>query len=297
MAKRRRKKSNKLFPALIAVICFALVAFFQNNGVLPGTVNPNVDGNVYLHIIDVGQGSSTLIQQGNTGILIDAGELDFADKVSDYINACGIDELKYVVASHPHSDHIGGLPRVLENYKVGEVLMPEIDEEYLPTTKVYERLLDTIIARNITASYCEVGDVYTLGDIRMEILGPVAQTEDLNNMSSICKLSVGETDIMVLGDAETYELERVYRYGGDFESEILVMGHHGSRTSLYKYFLEAVDPIEALISCGRDNYYGHPHDETIEYLMKNNIEYWRTDYSGNIVYLITSDGFERLENR
>ncbi len=297
MAKRRRRKTNKILPALIGIIFFAFVAFLQSQGALPETVNPNVDGKVYLHIINVGQGSSTLIQQGNTGILIDAGERDYAGKVSEYINACGIDELKYVVASHPHSDHIGGLPRVLEDYNVGEILMPEIYEEYLPTTSVYERLLDTIIAENVTASYCDVGDVYTLGDIRMEILGPVAQTDDLNNMSAICRLSVGETDIMVLGDAETFELEKVYKHGGNFESEILVMGHHGSRTSLYKYFLEEVDPIEALISCGADNSYGHPHKETINYLTKNNIEYWRTDQSGDIVYLIDSNGFERLNNR
>lgn len=295
MAKRRQKKSNKITYSLIIAVFLAIVAFLQGQGILPKTVNPNVDERVYLHIIDVGQGSSTLIQQGNTGILIDAGELDYGSTVSSYINACGIDELKYVVASHPHSDHIGGLPRVLEDFKVGEVLTPEIAEENIPTTRVYERFLDAIAEQNVSASYCEVGDVYTLGDIKMEILGPVVQTDDLNNMSAICRISVGETDIMVLGDAETQELAPVYNYGGNFESEIIILGHHGSRTSLHKGFLEAVDPLEAIISCGRNNSYGHPHVETIDYLTDNNIEYWRTDYSGDIVYAIYSDGFERLE--
>ncbi len=296
MAKRRRKKSNKLIYTVVVAIFLAVVAFLQGQGVLPKTVNPNVDGKVYLHIIDVGQGSSTLIQQGNVGILIDAGEADYGSAVSSYINACGIDELKYVVASHPHSDHIGGLPYVLENYRVGEVLTPEIDEENLPTTRVYERLLDTIAEQGITASYCDVGDVYTLGDIRMEILGPVVQNDDLNNMSAICKISVGSTDIMVLGDAEMQELAPVYGNSDNLESEILIMGHHGSRTSLHKNFLEAVDPLEAVISCGKNNSYGHPHKETINYLMKNNIEYWRTDYSGDLVYLIDANGFERIES-
>ena len=296
MAKRRRKKSNKLIYTVVIAIFLAVVAFLQGQGVLPKTVNPNVDGKVYLHIIDVGQGSSTLIQQGNVGILIDAGEADYGSAVSSYINACGIDELKYVVASHPHSDHIGGLPYVLENYRVGEVLTPEIDEENLPTTRVYERLLDTIAEQCITASYCDVGDVYTLGDIRMEILGPVIQNDDLNNMSAICKISVGSTDIMVLGDAEMQELDTVYENGRNLESEILIMGHHGSRTSLHKNFLETVDPLEAIISCGKNNSYGHPHKETINYLMKNNIEYWRTDYSGDLVYLIDENGFERKES-
>lgn len=295
MAKRKQKKLNKIVTALIAVVFFAVIAFFQGIGILPKTVNPYVDGKVYLHIIDVGQGSSTLIQQGNAGILIDAGERDYGSTVYGYINACGIDQLKYVVASHPHSDHIGGLPYVLEGVKVGEILMPEILEKNLPTSRIYEQLLDTVYEREITASYCEVGDVYTLGDIKMEIMGPSEQNDDLNNMSAICKLSVGKTDIMVLGDAEEEELRSVYNNGGNFESELLIMGHHGSRTSLYKKFLAEVDPLEAVISCGKGNSYGHPHKETINYLMKNNIDYWRTDYSGDIVYLIDSDGFERLD--
>lgn len=286
---------NKFVSGVIAAIFLAIVALLQGKGVLPKIVNPYVDDEVYLHIIDVGQGSSTLIQQGNEGILIDAGESDYGKVVSDYINACGIDSLKYVVASHPHSDHIGGLPEVLRNHEAGEVLMPEIDEENLPTTKVYERFLDTIADRGFSASYCEVGDVYAMGDVTMEILGPVEQIDDLNNMSAICKLSVGDTDVIVLGDAETKELRTVYKYGGDFESEIIIMGHHGSRTSLYYNFLYEVDPLEAVISCGKENSYGHPHKETIEYLTENNIEYWRTDYSGDIVYRIDSEGFERIE--
>lgn len=286
---------SKMLSGLIVAVLLAIVAFMQGMGFMPKTVNPNADGEVYLHIIDVGQGSSTLIQQGNEGILIDAGELDYGETVCEYINACGIDTLRYVVASHPHSDHIGGLPAVFRKYEVEEVLMPEIDEQNLPTTKVYERFLDTIAERGFSASYCEVGDVYTMGDITMSILGPVQQISDLNNMSAICKISVGNTDVMILGDAETKELRGVYKNGGNFESEIIVMGHHGSRTSLYYDFLYEVDPLEALISCGKDNSYGHPHEETIEYLMNNDIEYWRTDYSGDLVYRLNANSFERID--
>lgn len=287
--------AGKMVSAAVLAIILAVVAFLQGQGLLPSTVNPNVDGEVYLHIIDVGQGSSTLIQQGNEGILIDAGEADYGTTVSQYISSCGIDSLRYAVASHPHSDHIGGFPKVLESVDVKEVLMPEIAEKYLPTTRVYERFLDAIIDNDITATYCEVGDEYTLGDITMEILGPVEQTRDLNDMSAICRLSVGQTDVMVLGDAEMKELDSVYEYGGSFESEILIMGHHGSRTSVHEEFLAEVNPVEAVISCGKDNSYGHPHKEAINYLTENGIEYWRTDYSGSIVYRIDSDGFERVD--
>ena len=213
MAKRGSKMGSKMLSGLIVAVLLAIVAFMQGMGFMPKTVNPNADGEVYLHIIDVGQGSSTLIQQGNEGILIDAGELDYGETVCEYINACGIDTLRYVVASHPHSDHIGGLPAVFRKYEVEEVLMPEIDEQNLPTTKVYERFLDTIAERGFSASYCKVGDVYTMGDITMSILGPVQQISDLNNMSAICKISVGNTDVLILGDAETKELRGVYKNG------------------------------------------------------------------------------------
>ena len=295
MARKRKKSTGKTFLALVTVIFFAVVAFLQNQGILPTTLNPYADGDVYLHIIDVGQGSATLIQQGNVGVLIDAGESDYGPRVSEYINSCGIDELKYVVASHPHSDHIGGLPYVLDDFEIGEFLMPEISEENIPTSRVYERLLDSLSELDISASYCYTGDVYTLGNITMTILGPVEQTDDLNNMSAVCRLSVGETDIMILGDAETFEIKGIYRLGGDFESEILLWGHHGSRTSLHSDFLAQVDPLEVVISCGKDNSYGHPHKETLNYLNKNNIGYCRTDVSGDIVYLIDPSGFERIE--
>lgn len=288
--------STKTISAAILAIVLAIIAVFQNLGLMSDSVNPYVDGEVYLHVIDVGQGSSTLIQQGNEGILIDAGEADYGAYVSDYINSCGIDSLKYVVASHPHSDHIGGLPKVLKSIETKEILMPEINEKNLPTTKVYERLLDTIIEEEITASYCEVGDVYTLGDIKMQILGPVEQISDLNNMSAICRISVGNTDVLVPGDAEKKELGSCLTKGGNFESEILLVAHHGSKTALHTSFLNKVDPEEAVISCGKDNSYGHPHDEIIDYLTENKIEYWRTDYSGDIVYRLEENTFERIDD-
>ncbi len=287
-------KLKAIAVAMIGLI-MALIAFMQEKDVLPENMNPVSGGEIYLHIIDVGQGSSTLIQKGNEAILIDAGELDYAQTVADYINSCGITQLNYVLASHPHSDHIGGLPKVLDTFKVGEVLMPEIDEENLPATKVYERFLDSIANNGISASYCEKGDVYSLGGVTMEILGPVEQFDDLNNMSAICRVSYGETNVMILGDAEIKELKSVYNVNTDFESEILVMGHHGSRTSIYNDFLKAVNPEVALISCGKDNSYGHPHEETISYLETNSIDYLRTDECGSIVYRLDTYGYERTK--
>ncbi len=292
MARGKRNMTNKIISSVVVAVVLAVIAFLQGEGILPESVNPQLDGEVYLHIIDVGQGSSALIQKDNRAILIDGGERDYGETVSTYITSCGITELSYVIASHPHSDHIGGLITVLGEHETGEVLMPEIDESYLPTTKTYESFLDAIADREISASYCEVGDVYYLDDISVEILGPVEQTDDLNNMSAVCKVSFGETDVMILGDAEKQELSAVYKNGGSFESEILIMGHHGSRTSIYEPLIDDINPEIAVISCSKDNSYGHPHDETIRYLNENGIEYFRTDYSGDVVFSLSGDGYK-----
>lgn len=295
MARRGKNSKSRIIAIAVIAIMLLLTGCLQKNDVIPEDVNPVNNGEIYLHIIDVGQGSSTLVQKGNEGILVDAGEVDYAQTVVDYLKSCGITKLNYVLASHPHSDHIGGLPEVLDSFSIGEVLMPEIDEENLPTTKVYERFLDAIVNNDISASYCNVGDIYSLDGVTLEILGPVKQTDDLNNMSAICKVSYGETDAIILGDAEVKELKTVYSNGGNFESEILVMGHHGSRTSIHNEFLAEVNPEIALISCGKDNSYGHPHEETITYLETNKIEYLRTDECGSIVYRIDNYSYERTD--
>lgn len=295
MAGKGKGMGNKFIYGVLVAVILGVIALLQGAGILPENVNvPSEE--VYFHVIDVGQGSSCLVQKGTSGILIDGGERDYGGTVCDYLKNCGITELEYVIASHPHSDHIGGLITVLDEFKVKNVLMPELSEKNIPTTRIYEKFLDAIDKNGAEASYCEVGDIYALkGAVTVDILGPVEQVDDLNNMSAICKVTYGEIDTIILGDAEVKEIKSVYSYGGDFESEILVMGHHGSRTSIHDEFLKAVNPEVALISCGKDNSYGHPHEETISYLETNGIDYLRTDEVGSIVYRLDIYGYERTE--
>ena len=300
MAKRRKSK-----PSLLTIIIIVIIALLgvKETGIISidnsKLTNSRLNGEVYVHFIDVGQGSSTLIQQGKNGILVDGGLSDYSDTVSDFIKSCGVTNLEYVIATHPHDDHIGSLPRVMDDFEVGKVIMPELAEFNTPTTKVYERLIDYIIENEIDTYAAEFGDIYEMDDVKIQILGPVEQVKDLNDMSVICKVYAGESTFMLLGDAEKEELSSVhdynYNYGLDLKSDVLLMGHHGSSTSIYKPFLDEVDAKTAVISCGRNNSYNHPHKEALDYCQKNNITVVRTDLLGTITYVSIEDSFERVD--
>ena len=184
---------------------------------------------------------------------------------------------------------------VFEAFRIGTVVMPELSETNIPATRVYENMMDYIIDEDIDVMFPEVGDSVFLENTAVHFYGPVKQTDDLNNMSLICRINAPGTDIMVLGDAEKEELSSVYEtVSGEYKSDILVMGHHGSRTSVYKPFLNAVSASIAVISCGRDNDYGHPHKEALSYVSEKGITLYRTDKDGDIVFRCTSDGYEKV---
>ena len=309
MARRKsKKKAKKLLGIIIAII----LAFFAYEA--KDLVTENVDVSefakgdaVYVHFIDVGQGSSTLIQEGASGILIDAGEKDYGQVVIDYLNEVGIKSLEYVVASHPHSDHIGGLDDVLYAFDVDTIIMTELEEFNTPTTRVYEDLLEAIYDNGTVAEFIgnDVSRIFGLNDdINIEILGPVEQVEDLNDMSLILRASAFDTKFMILGDAEKQELTSVYKSPlnkmlsineSSFDANVIALGHHGSSTSIYKQFLDAVDADVAVISCGKDNSYGHPHKEALDYIEKNAMTCLRTDEMGDIVFKVTADGYSLVE--
>lgn len=300
MARKRKGK-----PSILTIVILVVIALLgvKETGLVnidnTKLTNSNLDGEVYVHFIDVGQGSSTLIQQGKNGILVDSGLSDYGDTVSDFIKTCGVTNLEYVIATHPHDDHIGSLPQVMDDFTVGKIIMPELEEFNTPTTRVYERLVDYIIDNEIDVYAAEFGDMYEMDDVKLQILGPVEQVKDLNDMSVLCKVYTGESSFMLLGDAEKEELSSVYeynyKYGIDFESDVLLMGHHGSSTSIYKPFLNEVNAKTAIISCGRNNSYNHPHREALQYCKDNGMEIVRTDIDGTISYKCTADGMERVD--
>lgn len=243
-------------------------------------------GDLEVHFIDVGQGDSTLIKCNGSNILIDGGKRSSKDIVLEYLNNEGIKKLNYVVATHPHEDHIGGLAHVIENIEVEEVIMPEVTTN----TKVFEALIDTIGAKGLEITGAKSGNKYELDKGEFLILAPNSEKySNLNNYSVAIKLEFGNKSFIFTGDAEVLsEKEIIEAHGHILKSDVLKVGHHGSNTSTMDEFLDSVKPDHAVISVGENNTYQHPHKEVLDKLEKRSINVYRTDLQGNI--LVKSDG-------
>lgn len=298
MARERKGNAKSSFITIILLIAAIVLVYYQGGNLSdwlnnrPAGAFRYTEGTVAVHFIDVGQGASTLIQSGSEGILIDAGEREYADTVIDYIKSCGVKKLVYVVASHPHSDHIGAMADVLNAIPAENILMPRLSESNTPTTKTYENLLNAVRKNKIKAIAAKYGKTYGIENAQIEILGPLVQDSNLNNMSVVCRLKAFSTSFMLLADAEKAELQTIFKQGAELQSNILFMGHHGSSTSIYQPFLNATKAKVAVISCGKGNDYGHPHKEALKYIRDKKMECYRTDERSHIVFVCNDAGYQ-----
>jgi len=245
--------------------------------------NPTT-GKLEVHFIDVGQGDSILIKTPSKNILIDGG--DRGTTALNYIRNQGVNSLDYIISTHPHADHIGGLINVIQSIPVGEVIDPAVPH----TTKTFEDYITLIDQKDIWFTEGRSGMTFDIGGgANMQILHPTAPSQsDLNNASIVIKLTFGNVSFLFAGDAEGSAESQILNRGNDLNSTILKVGHHGSKTSSTQAFLNAVKPEVAVIMCSKNNSYGHPHEETLSKLSAGNAEIYRTDLHGNIV--IITDG-------
>lgn len=237
-----------------------------------------------VHFLDVGQGDSIFIElPDNKTMLIDASEKEYADRITTYIYSCGYNSLDYVVATHPHSDHIGGMADVIGSFSVGNVILSPATH----TTKTYTNMLTAIDNSGAKVKLGTAGtELFSDGDLSAVVIAPVTEDySDLNNSSVMIMLSYGDKKFLFTGDAEEEEERTVT---ADVKCDVLKVGHHGSSTSTSGAFLTAASPEYAVISCGAGNSYGHPHTETIDKLKKADVNIYRTDLQGDIV--MTCDG-------
>lgn len=248
-------------------------------------------GQLEVHFIDVGQGDSIYIKTPTQNILIDGGNR--GDTALNYLRYQGVSSLDLVIGTHPHADHIGGLINVMQAIPTKEVIDPAVVNETL-TFEDYLRLIDQ---KDIKFTEGRAGITRDLcNGIIMNIIHPNNPlSSDPNNASIVAKLTFGEISFLFTGDAER-EAEREMLHGShDLNATVLKVGHHGSRTSTTQAFLDAVAPQAAVIMCGRNNQYGHPHDETLQSLLGSNVDIYRTDLQGSIV--IVTDGIEYTVNK
>lgn len=245
------------------------------------------DSNLTVHFIDVGQGDSILVEYDGKTMLIDAGEKDMGSAVSAYLNEQEISSLDYVVATHPHTDHIGGLLTITNLYSISQF----IDSGVPQTTQTYEDMLITIDKKDTPFHVAERGEYIDLAPgVEIQVLNPGnEQSEDLNENSVVLKIVDEDVSFLLMGDAGLETEANIMAAGYDVDADILKVGHHGSTSGSGQEFVSAVSPEVSIIEVGAGNDYGHPHAKTLQRLQSVSTVY-RTDYDGTIT--ITTDGSE-----
>lgn len=248
-------------------------------------VNGFVGGELFVHFIDVGQADCILIKTNDNSMLIDAGNNEDAKLVVNYLRDNNVTKLDYVIGTHPHEDHIGGLDAVINTFDIGKIIMPKVEH----TTKTFEDVLCAIQNKGLKITTPVPGTVYSLGEATFTILAPNSSYYDeLNNYSVVIKLEYGNTAFIFQGDAEAFSEGEILSNGYDVSADVIKIGHHGSSSSTSRSYLEAVNPGYAVIMVGKGNTYGHPHRETLQLLKGKGIKVYRTDEQGTVIAV--SDG-------
>lgn len=242
-------------------------------------------GYLTVHYIDVGQADCMLLIAGETTILIDGGNTDTALDVLSYLQRHGVEELDLMVNTHPHGDHLGGLPTVLAEIPTETIwsTTKEYDSYTFDRFCYFADQQDTLI--QVPAP----GTTYKEGALSVTVLGPLGSNySDLNDTSLVLMVEFGQRKFLFTGDMEAYAERELVHANVDLEADVLKVGHHGSYSSTSQIFLNAVDPEYSIISCGRDNEYGHPHDAPVNRLNQADVTLFRTDLMGSIV--VMTDG-------
>lgn len=276
----RRKTQLPLFSFVF--IFAALAAGFllsKPTARLGGNIS---SADVAVHFIDVGQGDAELILlPGGKTLLIDAGDNGQEGRLLSHLRSAGVSQIDYLVGTHPHADHIGGMQEVVDAFPIGKIFMPKVTH----TSKTYLDLLKSIDGKGLSIETAHQGKLlFDENGVRAEFLAPCQDSYDeLNNYSAVLRLTYQNVSFLFTGDAEVLSENEMLSAGVHVQATVLKIGHHGSSTSTNPKFLKAVLPVYAVISCGKGNSYGHPHTQTLKNLKKSGVQVFRTDEMGTII--------------
>lgn len=296
--RRKSKLKSKVFMAVLFVLLIFYGVDRKTENVrlyVPSAENhlPDVERKtdgfpdvevLEVHYIDVGQGDCTLLSCGNQTMLIDCGDSSMGTTIQNYLNKQEIEMIDYLILTHPDADHIGGAPVIITKFDIDQIYM----SEYKKDNRTYEKLIQSMEYRQYSWEVPTVSDTLPLGTATVTFVGPVARYDDPNNSSLAVVVRNGNTSFLFSGDAEDLAEFDMVMSGADIDVDVYKVGHHGSSSSSSAVFLSAMAPEYAVISCGEENSYGHPHKEVLAALWSMQIKTFRTDYQGTIIAI--SDG-------
>ena len=264
-------------------------ALYRAAGIANGSPALDGDGNAAteptkIHFIDVGQGDSVLIEQDGAYALIDAGTAASETALLSYLEQLSVQKLQVVVMTHPHADHIGSMAAVLKKIPAETLILPDFSlaAEY-PTSATLEKVLAAADAAGVSAVTAEAGQQYAVGGGTLTVVGAGIAGDNYNNLSVSTLFTAGAFRFLDTGDAEAEEENALLESGANLSATVFKAGHHGSNTSNTLPFLRAVRPQIAVVSCGLNNDYGHPHQQTLDHFAAVGANVYRTDEMGSVV--------------
>ncbi len=278
--KHKGYKGLKIILTISVIIIF--ISFLTQNN------NVNSQNKMIVHYIDVGQGDCILIQVNNKNLLIDSGPSSNRKDLLDYLENLNIKKLDYIIATHPHEDHIGNMDTIIKRYNIGSFYSPKV----ITSSNTFESMISALVDKNLKISVLKKGvKGIDLGkNVEIQVFSPLENisSDNLNDYSPIIKITFVNNSFLFTGDAEVSTENIVLSQNNNLNCDILKVGHHGSSTSTSEDFLISANPSVAIISVGKNNTYGHPTPETLSLLNSYNIKTLRTDINGTIIAI--SDG-------
>ena len=287
MVKRKNnKKWNELIYFCLGLLVLLVGYFTTNADKTSSSYDNNTNSStseVLVYFIDVGQADAIYIKDGNSNMMIDAGNNADGKLLVKYLHSLNVRGFKYVVVTHAHEDHIGGMDDIINNFKIDSFYMPEA----ISTSKTFEDVLDALDKNKVTFQTPKIGDKFTLENTNFEVLSIGNDTSDLNDTSLVLKMSYNNTCVLFMGDASSKVEKNLL--DKNINCQVLKVGHHGSRYSSSDEFIKKVNPTYGIIMVGEGNKYGHPTKKTLDILNKYKVNIHRTDKEGTIVMHLKGD--------
>lgn len=242
-----------------------------------------------VHFLDVGQAEATLIEQDGHFALLDAGGRETQDAVADYLRAAGVEELDYLILTHTHSDHLGGMRYILRQFPVKQLLLPDFDKAPAGYRGTLDSFLEEAEAQSVPRHTMGEGDTYLLGKGTLTVLLDGVRTDNANNICPVLRFDAPNLRCLFTGDAEEPVERAALEARAKLRADVFAAGHHGSSTSNGEAFLKKVRPDIVVVSCGEKNDFGHPHAAPLRAFRAVGAQVYRTDEQGSIVVYVDAD--------